>query len=175
MDLPWPCSVAHLGSSLSLRSGARLGASLFRLIFLPRWHCGAAPASRNFTWFEPFAHGSHFATLRIVAVLARHIRFAASLSMIDFSILGASVSFRNFHGLGASLAVFVDSHLGSSVALRSARSVTYGPLQPCVGFVRIGILWLSLFSRDVLESVQLGRATALPLWSWASMGCLSIG
>ena len=44
-----------------------------------------------------------------------------------------------------------------------------------LGSVGIGILWLSLLSREVLESVQLGRAAALPLWSWASMGCLSIG
>ena len=30
----------------------------------------------------------------------------------------------------------------------------------------------SLVSSALLESVQLGRAAALPLWSWASMGCL---
>ena len=41
--------------------------------------------------------------------------------MTDFSNLGSSVSLRNFYGLGASLAVFDDSCLGSSVALRSAR------------------------------------------------------
>ena len=43
-----------------------------------------------------------------------------------------------------------------------------------LGSAEIGILWLSLFSCEVLVSVQLDRAAALPLWSWASMGWLSI-
>ena len=40
-----------------------------------------------------------------------------------------------------------------------------------LGSVGIGILWAPLFSCEVLDSVQLDRAAALPLWSWASMGC----
>ena len=133
-----------------------------------RWHCGATPASRNFTWFEPFAHGSHFATCGSSLSLLCISRFAASLSVTDFSILGASVSFRKFHGLGASLAVFVDSCLGSSVALRSARWSTPTVCglwtsstlrEKGLGSVGIGILWLSLLSREVLESVQLGQGS----------------
>ena len=119
----------RVGDSLSLFGSARYGSSLavlgytpgfvfiaslwsaigrvaFRLIFLPDRvldgrHCGATPALRNFTWFEPFA-GSHFATCGSSISLLGISRFAASSSVIDFSVLGASVSFNNFHGLGAS-------------------------------------------------------------------------
>ena len=149
----------------------------------PQWHCGATPVSRNFTLFEPFAHGSHFATCGSSLSSLGISRFAASLSVIDFSILGASVSFSSFHGLGASLAVFIDSCPGSSVALRSARWSTPTVCglwtsstlrEKGLGSAEVGILWLSLFSCEVLVSVQLDRAAALPLWSWASMGCLSI-
>ena len=93
------------------------------------------------------------------------------------------MSLSSFHGLGASLAVFIDSCLGSSVALRSARWSTptvcglwtsSALREKGLGSAVIGILWLSLFLCEVLVSVQLDRAAALPLWSWASMGCLSI-
>ena len=149
---------SRVGDSLSLFGSARCGSSLavlghtpgfvfiallerdwarrFPSIFLPDRvldgrHCGATPALRNFTWFEPFA-GSHFATCGSSISLLGMSRFAASSSVIDFSVLGASVSFNNFHGLGAS---FMSRILGGFEVLRVGqlqRSVACGPVQPCV-------------------------------------------
>ena len=76
MDLPWPCSVTHLGSSLSLRSGARLGASLSVSSFS---QFGSSMALRSYSRVEKFhlvrtfCPWLSFRDLRIVAVLARHI------------------------------------------------------------------------------------------------------
>ena len=127
---------SRLNDSLSLFGSARYGSSLARLhtwVRLyrfarerdwarrfpshlspksgPRWHCGATPTSRNFT-------GSNLLPMALISRLADRrcpcsaCQIRRILIVIDFSILGASVSFRNFHGLGASLAVFVDSCLG---------------------------------------------------------------
>ena len=95
------------------------------------------------------------------------------------------MSLRNFHGLGASLAVFVDSCLGSSVALRSARWSTPTVCglwtsstlrEKGLGSVGIGILFGSLCSRAKSWNLcSWAGQLRFSLWSWASMGCLSIG
>ena len=194
--------------------------ALFQLRSGPRWRCGAAPASRSFTSFEPFAYGfqatgsrlsfRNLATCGSSLSLLGILRFAASLSVTDFSNLGASVSLRSFYGLGTSLAVFDDSCPGSSVALRSFARL--GSSLPVCGLAWFGSafslsvldcscrvvgsmtievcaptfcgLWTSSTLRETIWCLLgLGSrspricavAAALPLWSWASMGCPSIG
>ena len=123
MDLP-PCSVSAIGRVT------------FRLIFLPvRVLDGIAELLPR----REISLGSNLSLMAFISRLADRrcpcsgiSRFAASLSVIDFSILGASVSLIVSTALAlrlqfSSIHVLDPRHVG-----QLQRSVAYGPLQPCV-------------------------------------------
>ena len=172
----WPLAI-------SLIRGSRFGSSL-SLLDLSQF--GASLALRN---FSRLGRGSSlslrgFSRLGDSLSLFGSARYGSSLA-----VLGDTPGFVSIASLGSAIGrvafrlIFLPDRVLDGIAEPlPRREISLGSnLLPMtlrekgLGSVGIGILWLSLLSREVLESVQLGRAAALPLWSWASMGCLSIG
>jgi hypothetical protein len=130
---------AHLGSSLALRSFARLGSkvSVFDLTSL-----GSSLSLRSLARV-----GSSLSVIQCS-------RFGSSLAVFDFFQLGSSLSLRSFARLGSGVSVLQVHHLGASLSLRSIARLG-SAMSVFAGATRLGS------SLSVLDFAFLGSSLSL--------------